>query len=107
MSLGDNAYFQQSLADVLGIERNPATAEGNLMVKNLSKNEKFANWAKQLGLDPSAVYLRAGSVLLNRMQGEDFDGDINDILSLAGGTDPEFARIMTQVYEATEKRYQD
>ena len=40
------------------------------------------------------------------MQGEDFDGDMNQILSLLNGPDPEFARIMTEVYKATEERYQ-
>lgn len=82
MRVGDNdSLFFNSLSKLLGVSRFPATIGSVQVVKNKT-NPLHKNLFDRLGLDPNALYLSPSSPLLGLMQGEDFDGDVNDIIDL-------------------------
>lgn len=48
---------------------------------------------ERMGMDPNALYVSQSSPLLGLMQGEDFDGDVNDIIDLGSKTFEEIVNL--------------
>ena len=100
----DVAYFLREATEV-GLARNPATVNGNVEAVNKGADEYFKTLAKSIGVDENALYVDPSSVILQRLQGADEDGDTALVYAIKHSANRVFADVMKATLVNTAEQY--
>ena len=123
-SLEHNVAYFADLSDKLMLFRNPSTLSGNIKANNKAagnvtyngQEQTFQQFAKMLGVDPTALYTNPKSTILQLMQSADEDGDTAFVTALKtkdkngvlkDNYNQDFANIMSYLVEDTVTRYKN
>lgn len=102
-TIKENVAFFSTLAQTLGLSRYPAAPGSVQIADNAAVGEGFKKFAQRIGLDLNGLYMAPGSKLMEYMQGEDFDGDVNEIIEFAGEEGSTASSVIEQLFRKAQE----